>query len=58
MCDTYSSLPPNRATNMTSMEALTQVMEKSNRLEHFADSRLKTAPRDSDVVTAVVDINT
>ena len=46
MCDKYSSIPPNRATNMKSMEALIQVMERSNRLEHFADRGLKTAPRD------------
>ena len=31
---------------MKSVEALTQVLEKSNRLEFFADSGLKTAPRD------------
>ena len=46
MFDKYSSIPPNRATNMKSMEALTRVMERSNQLEHFADRGLKTAPRD------------
>ena len=37
---------PNRATNMKSMEALTQVLQKCNRLEYFSDSGMKTDPRD------------
>ena len=46
MCGKYSSNPPNRATNIKSMEALTQVLQKSSRLEYFADSGMNASPRD------------